>query len=131
MLDDIGEILLKHWNYKSFRPLQENIIKSVLEGNDTLAILPTGGGKSLCYQIPALYRDGICIVITPLIALMKDQVINLHQRNIKASAIHSGMNSIEINNILSNCVFGNTKLLYISPERLQSERFQKQLLELL
>ena len=92
--------------------------------------MPTGGGKSLCYQVPALYKSGLTLVITPLIALMQDQVLNLYQKNIKASAIHSGMNQFEINNIISNCVYGEMKLLYVSPERLQSTAFRKQLTEL-
>ena len=90
-MSEIHQILEKYWGYKSFRPLQEDIINSVIEGNDTLALLPTGGGKSICFQVPALQLDGICIVITPLIALMKDQVENLKKRNIKAAAIYSGM----------------------------------------
>ena len=114
----LHQILLKYWGYSSFRPLQEEIIQSVLEGKDTLALLPTGGGKSLCFQVPALARDGICLVISPLIALMKDQVDNLKKRGISAAALHSGMHANEIGIILDNCRFGNIKLLYVSPERL-------------
>jgi len=112
------QILLKHWGYSSFRPLQEEIIQSVLDGKDTLALLPTGGGKSLCFQVPALALDGVCLVISPLIALMKDQVDNLKKRGIPAAAIYSGMHADEIDIILGNCKYGNIKLLYLSPERL-------------
>src|SRR5690606_4256829 len=101
----IHEILLKYWQYPSFRPLQESIIQSVIDGNDTLALLPTGGGKSLCFQIPALFKEGICIVITPLIALMKDQVENLQARKIEAVAIFSGMGKREIDIALDNCIY--------------------------
>ncbi|MEY4926950.1 MAG: hypothetical protein RI894_1386 [Bacteroidota bacterium] len=101
--------------------MQEDIIKSVLQGNDTLALLPTGGGKSICFQVPALCREGVCIVISPLIALMKDQVHNLRKRNIDAEAIYSGIAYRDIDRILDNCVFGKVKFLYLSPERLQSE----------
>ena len=114
----IHQILLKYWGYSSFRPLQEEIIQSVLGGRDTLALLPTGGGKSLCFQVPALARDGLCLVISPLIALMKDQVDNLKKRGIRAAALHSGMHPDEIRIILDNCRYGNIKLLYVSPERL-------------
>lgn len=115
------EILRKYWGYEHFRPLQEDIIESVLQGKDTLALLPTGGGKSICYQVPAMAMEGICIVISPLIALMKDQVANLQKRNIPAVAIYSGMPYHQIDRILDNCVYGNTKLLYLSPERLVTE----------
>jgi ATP-dependent DNA helicase RecQ len=101
--------------------MQEDIIQSVLNGNDTLALLPTGGGKSLCFQVPALARPGVCIVVSPLIALMKDQVQNLLKRNIKAVAIYSGMNSVEIDNAIDNCVYGDYRFLYLSPERLTTE----------
>jgi len=107
--------------------LQEEIIQSVLDGKDTLALLPTGGGKSLCFQVPALAMDGICLVISPLIALMKDQVDNLKKRGIPAAALHSGMHSDEIRIILDNCRFGNTKLLYVSPERLTGEKMREAL----
>lgn len=117
----IHELLQKYWQYPEFRPLQETIINAVLEGKDTLALLPTGGGKSLCFQIPALAKDGICIVVTPLIALMKDQVENLRSRGIEAIAIFSGMSKREIDIALDNCIYGKTKFLYLSPERLLSE----------
>jgi len=117
----IEATLKKHWGYDSFRPLQAEIIESVLAGKDTLALLPTGGGKSICFQVPALYQEGICIVISPLIALMKDQVANLVKRGISAVAIYSGMRYTDIDRILDNCVYGNTKLLYLSPERLTTE----------
>ncbi len=117
----IHEILKKYWGYTSFRPLQEDIINSVLQGKDTLALLPTGGGKSICFQVPALAKDGICIVISPLIALMKDQVESLTTRGIKAISINSSMHKREIDIALDNCVHGNIKFLYLSPERLESE----------
>ncbi len=101
--------------------MQEDIVKSVLQGNDTLALLPTGGGKSVCFQVPALCREGVCVVVSPLIALMKDQVLNLRKRNIEAEAIYSGINYRDIDRILDNCIYGNVKFLYLSPERLQSE----------
>ncbi len=124
-MNQIHQILHQHWGYTNFRPLQETIIQSVLEGNDTLALMPTGGGKSLCFQIPALAKDGICIVISPLIALMKDQVEQLKRRKINAVAIFSGMNYHEIDVTLDNCVYGNMKFLYVSPERLQTEIMQE------
>jgi len=114
------KILVSYWGHSAFRPMQEEIIDSVLEGKDTLALLPTGGGKSVCFQVPALIKEGTCIVITPLIALMKDQVANLKKRNIKAAAIYSGMHHDEIESIYSNAVAGNLKFLYISPERLST-----------
>ena len=117
------DILQKYWGYSAFRPLQEEIINSVMEGNDTLALLPTGGGKSICFQVPALAMEGVCIVITPLIALMKDQVEGLQHKGIKAVAIYSGMNSHEIEIAYSNCINGGTKFLYLSPERLESDKF--------
>jgi ATP-dependent DNA helicase RecQ len=115
------EILRRYWGYGSFRPLQEEIIHSVLDGRDTLALLPTGGGKSVCFQVPALCRPGICLVISPLIALMKDQVRQLQERGISAVAIYSGMPWREIDRILDNCVYGETRFLYLSPERLGSD----------
>lgn len=115
------EVLKKYWGYSSFRPLQEDIIAAVLEGKDTLALLPTGGGKSLCFQVPALVKDGICIVVSPLIALMKDQVENLKARGINAVAIYSGMGKREIDILLDNCIYGPVKFLYLSPERLLSD----------
>jgi ATP-dependent DNA helicase RecQ len=118
---NIHEILETHWGYTSFRPLQEDIIRSVMAGHDTLALLPTGGGKSLCFQVPALALGGLCVVVSPLIALMQDQVMQLQKRGIKAVAIHSGMHPKAVDIALDNCVYGDTQLLYLSPERLQNE----------
>lgn len=115
------QILLKYWGYSQFRPLQEDIINSILAGNDTLALMPTGGGKSICFQVPALLKEGICIVISPLIALMKDQVENLKSKGIKAMAITSGMSKQEIDIAFDNCVYGDYKFLYVSPERLETD----------
>ena len=123
-MDDYKQILLKYWGYTEFRPLQEDIIDSVMKNHDTLALMPTGGGKSLTFQIPALAREGICLVITPLIALMKDQVENLNKRGINALSIHSGMTRNEIDITLDNCIFGDYKFLYLSPERIDTELFQ-------
>ncbi len=117
-------ILERYWNYTSFKPAQEAIINAVLEGEDTFALLPTGGGKSLCFQIPALAKDGICIVVSPLIALMKDQVQQLKNKGIKAMALTSGISYHELDTLLDNCVYGNYKFLYLSPERLQQELVQ-------
>ena len=114
-------ILQQYWGYSSFRPLQEDIIRSVLDGKDTLALLPTGGGKSICFQVPALMKDGICIVISPLIALMKDQVENLVSKGISAAAIHSGLHQREIELVLADCIRKKIKFLYLSPERLKNE----------
>jgi ATP-dependent DNA helicase RecQ len=114
-------ILEQYWNHTSFRPLQEEIITSVLENNDTFALLPTGGGKSVCFQIPALLKDGICIVVSPLVALMKDQVNSLKDKGIKAMAITSGIRYTELDALLDNCIYGNYKFLYLSPERLQQD----------
>ena len=122
-----AEVLKTYWGYSAFRPLQEDIILSAMEGIDTLALLPTGGGKSICYQVPALTKEGICIVVSPLIALMKDQVENLRKRNIKAMALMSGMTFREIDIALDNCIYGNYKFLYVSPERLGSELFIERL----
>ncbi len=121
---DIYEILKKYWAYAGFRSLQEDIILSVLAGNDTLALMPTGGGKSITFQVPALAREGICLVITPLISLMKDQVENLRKRGINAVAIHSGMSFSEIDIALNNCMYGDCKFLYLSPERLSTDIFK-------
>ena len=115
------EILKKYWGYSSFRPMQEEIITSVLDGRDTLALLPTGGGKSVCFQVPTLCMDGLCLVISPLIALMKDQVSQLANKGIKAVSIHSGMKFREIDLTLDNCIYGDIKFLYLSPERLKSD----------
>ena len=117
----IQSILLKYWGFSTFRPLQEDIIQSVLDSKDTLALMPTGGGKSLCFQVPALLNPGICIVVSPLIALMKDQVENLKDKGIKAIAIISGMRKREIDIALDNCIYGDIKFLYLSPERLLSD----------
>lgn len=124
---NIRQILLKNWGYPSFRPMQEDIINSVLSGKDTLALLPTGGGKSICYQVPGLAKEGVCIVISPLIALMKDQVENLKAKNIPAVAVYSGLNSKEIDIALDNCIYGNIKFLYISPERLTTKLMRARL----
>ena len=121
------EILKQYWGYDSFRDLQEEIITSIGEGKDTLGLMPTGGGKSITFQVPALAQSGLCIVITPLIALMKDQVQNLRKRGIKALAVYSGMTRQEILTALENCIFGDYKFLYISPERLDTEIFRIQL----
>ena len=121
------QLLKQYWNHDSFRTGQEEIIQSVLDKKDTLALLPTGGGKSVCFQIPALMTEGICIVVSPLIALMKDQVQNLHKKNIKATAINSGMTNSEIDIALDNCIYGSVKFLYVSPERLQNKMFRQRL----
>lgn len=117
------ETLQKYWGYQSFRPLQEKIIQSAFDGNDTLGLMPTGGGKSLTFQVPTMAMQGICIVVTPLIALMKDQVDNLKQRGIKAAAVYTGMSRATIITTLENCIFGDYKFLYVSPERLASDIF--------
>lgn len=117
------EILKQYWGYDSFRPMQEEIIQSILDGKDTLALLPTGGGKSVCFQVPGMMLDGICIVVSPLIALMKDQVEQLNNKGIKAVAVFSGMSRREIDITLDNCIYGNIKFLYVSPERLKTELF--------
>lgn len=118
------QILEQYWNFTSFKPLQEDIINSVLNGDDTFALLPTGGGKSLCFQIPTLINDGICIVVSPLIALMKDQVAALKERNIKAIALTSTYKYDELSTLLDNCIYGNYKFIYLSPERLQQDIIQ-------
>ncbi len=122
-MENAVEILKKYWGYDVFRPLQNEIIDSILEVNDTLAIMPTGGGKSICFQVPAMMKDGLCLVISPLIALMKDQVANLKQKGIPALSIYSGMSYIEVIKTLKNAVYGNFKFLYVSPERLETELF--------
>jgi ATP-dependent DNA helicase RecQ len=121
------DILKQYWGHAAFREMQADIVDSVLQGNDTLALLPTGGGKSICFQVPALCQDGICIVVSPLIALMKDQVLNLTKRGISAYAIYSGMNLKDIDRIFDNCVNGDVKFLYLSPERLGSEMAQERI----
>jgi len=117
-------ILERYWKFTSFRPNQEAIINAVLEGEDTFALLPTGGGKSLCFQIPAIVKKGICIVVSPLIALMKDQVESLNNKGIKAMALTSGISYSKLDTLLDNCIYGNYKFLYLSPERLQQELVQ-------
>lgn len=121
------EILTRYWGYYSFRPLQEEVIQSVLSGKDTLALFPTGGGKSLCYQVPAMAMEGLTLVVSPLIALMRDQVSALRERGIKADAIYSGMHREEIHMVYSNAIHGGTKLLYVSPERLKTDSFRNNL----
>src|SRR5436190_12065747 len=123
----IHTILKQYWGFESFRPLQEDIILSVLSGRDTLALMPTGGGKSLCYQVPALTREGMCLVISPLIALMKDQVENLRKRNITAYAIYSGMTRQEVIHTLKTVINSNCRFLYVSPERLETALFKEYL----
>lgn len=122
-----SEVLKEYWGYDSFRPMQESIIESALRGDDVLAILPTGGGKSICFQVPALMREGTALVITPLIALMKDQVQNLNDRDIKAIAVHAGMTRHEVDLALNNAAYGGCKFLYISPERLNTALFRSYL----
>lgn len=117
------EILKRYWGYDDFRGIQRDIIESIGAGRDTLGLMPTGGGKSITFQVPALAGDGLCIVVTPLIALMKDQVANLRSRGVKATAIYSGMKNSDVIKALENCIFGDYKFLYISPERLSSELF--------
>lgn len=121
------EILKQYWNYDNFRGIQEEIIESIGKGHDTLGLMPTGGGKSITFQVPALAQPGLCLVITPLIALMKDQVRNLRDRGIKALAVYSGMTREEIVVALENCIFGDYKFLYISPERLDTDIFRAKL----
>ena len=127
MTDNYRNILRQFWHYDDFRPLQAEIIQSIGSGKDTLALMPTGGGKSLCFQVPTLAMDGLCLVITPLIALMKDQVDNLRQRGIFAEAIYTGLTRDTILQTLDKCRYGDRKFLYVSPERLQSEEFRRQL----
>ena len=122
-----AQLLKQYWGYDSFRGIQEEIINSISENKDTLGLMPTGGGKSITFQVPALAKDGLCLVITPLIALMKDQVQNLRKRGIKALSIYSGMSRQDIITTLENCIFGNYKFLYISPERLDTEIFRTKL----
>ena len=126
-MNDYRDILKQYWGYDSFRGIQEEIIRSIGAGNDTLGLMPTGGGKSITFQVPALAQEGLCLVVTPLIALMKDQVRNLRSRGIKAAAVYSGMSREEIFVALENCIFGDYKFLYISPERLASELFRQKL----
>ena len=121
----VKSLLKQYWGYDDFRGIQRDIIESIMSGHDTLGLMPTGGGKSITFQVPALALEGVCIVITPLIALMKDQVQNLRRRGIVAAAIHSGMSHDDTLRILENCILGSTKLLYVSPERLESDFFVK------
>lgn len=120
-MTDLHSVLKHFWGYDTFRPVQEEAMQAVLDGWDTLVLLPTGGGKSLCFQVPTLVREGVCIVVTPLIALMKDQVEQLKKRHIPAAAIHAGMNRREIDITLDNCIHGNLRFLYVSPERLRTD----------
>jgi ATP-dependent DNA helicase RecQ len=129
-MEKYNQLLARYWGYSEFRPLQLEIIESVAAGNDTLGLMPTGGGKSITFQVFSLSQEGICIVITPLIALMKDQVENLHRKGIKALKIHSGMSGMEIKFTLDNAVWGDYKFLYVSPERLNSELFQERLIKM-
>ena len=122
-MDEKLRLLKKYWGHDTFRPLQEEIIDSVMQGHDTLALLPTGGGKSLCYQLPSLMREGVCLVVSPLIALMKDQVQQLNDRRLKAACIVSGMGRAEVSGVLGNALCGALKFLYVSPERLQQRMF--------
>jgi ATP-dependent DNA helicase RecQ len=124
------QVLKKYWGHSSFRPLQEDIIQNILDGNDTLALLPTGGGKSICFQVPALVLDGLCLVISPLVALMKDQVERLQKMGITAHALYAGMHQNEIRNILGNCIQGKVKFLYVSPERLNANQFKANIQDL-
>ncbi len=127
MTRDIKEILKTYWGYDDFRSLQEEIIHSVLDGKDTLALMPTGGGKSLTYQVSGLAMEGVCLVVTPLIALMKDQVEDLKNRGIPAEAIYTGMRRDRVESIINKCIYDTVKFLYVSPERLYSERFREKL----
>ncbi|MFM8591994.1 MAG: DEAD/DEAH box helicase, partial [Sphingomonadales bacterium] len=120
-------ILQKVWGYSAFRPLQAEIIESVLAKKDTLALIPTGGGKSICFQVPALLQPGLCLVISPLIALMRDQVEQLRKKNITAFAIYSGMERKEVQTTLITAAESNCKFLYVSPERLETTLFQEYL----
>ena len=122
-MDDIHAILKRYWGYDKFRPMQEDIIRAVLDKKDTLVLLPTGGGKSICFQVPVMAMEGICIVISPLIALIKDQVEHLKKRGIPVLAVYSGMHYLEVKQTLQNAAFGNYKFLYLSPERLETELF--------
>lgn len=119
------ETLRKYWGYKAFRPLQQDIVQAVLEGKDVLALLPTGGGKSVCFQVPTLMRPGLCIVVSPLIALMKDQVDQLKKRGVPAEAVFAGMKAREMDLVLDNCIYGQVKFLYVSPERLKTALLQE------
>src|SRR5689334_9261149 len=123
----IHDILKQYWGFDKFRPLQEDIINAVLNGKDVLALMPAGGGKSLCYQVPAMLKPGLCLVVSPLIALMKDQVESLRRKNITAFAIYSGMSRKEVINTLKTATDSNCKFLYVSPERLETKLFKEYL----
>ena len=129
MKDNKFEILKKYWGHEKFRPLQEEIINQVIQKKDLLALLPTGGGKSICYQLPAILSEGVCLVISPLIALMQDQVLQLQKIGVNAELINSSIDFKHIDRILDNCIYGKVKLLYLSPERIETplfiERFKK------
>ena len=127
MADKFQSILQKYWGYPDFRGIQRNIIESIASGRDTLGLMPTGGGKSITFQVPALAQEGVCIVITPLIALMKDQVQHLREHGILADAIYADKSRSEILQTLDNAIFGGVKILYVSPERLASDMFQTKL----
>ena len=126
-MSSIHSILKQYWGHEQFRPMQQPIIESVLAGKDTLALLPTGGGKSVCFQVPAMAMEGLCLVISPLIALMKDQVENLRKKGITAFAIYSGLSRKEVINILKLATNSNCKFLYVSPERLETNLFKEYL----
>ncbi len=126
-MQDIHAIIKRYWGYDSFRPMQEEIIRSVLSGSDTLALLPTGAGKSLCYQVPGLMQDGLCLVVSPLIALMKDQVESLRKKGVTAFSIYSGMKRSEVINTLKVACDSNCRFLYVSPERLETKLFKEYL----
>ncbi|MEM9737984.1 MAG: ATP-dependent DNA helicase RecQ [Bacteroidota bacterium] len=126
----LASILEKYWSYKTFRPLQKEIIKTFLREQDTLVFMPTGGGKSLCYQLPALIKKGVCLVVSPLIALMMDQVQQLKKKGIKAAALYTGMSNQEIDITLDNCIYGNITFLYVSPERLNTDFFRSRMTQM-
>lgn len=130
IVTEVLEVLKKYWGYDSFRPKQEEIVRAALDGKDVLAVLPTGGGKSVCFQVPSMMRDGIAIVVTPLIALMKDQVQNLNDRGIKALCVHAGMGRREVDMTLNNAAYGDFKFLYVSPERLGTSLFRSYVQEM-
>ena len=123
LINNPHHILTAYWKYSQFRPLQRDIIQDVLEGKDTIALLPTGGGKSICFQVPALCMEGLCLVISPLVALMHDQVDGLKRKGIRAAYLHAGMSTYATQIALDNCRHGLNKLLYVSPERLLQESF--------
>lgn len=129
-MDLLHKTLLQYWGHTAFRPLQQDIIESVIAGTDTMALLPTGGGKSVCFQVPGIIRGGLCLVVSPLIALMKDQVENLEKKGVPAKALYTGMHSREIDHILDDACSGNLRFLYLSPERLQTETFRNMLPEM-